>query len=65
MKRKFDSKQYPGFWMNRYGVVFCPPPQKENAGAVIGRFALLDFDQIFADYKMTQAVRAEAEQEAL
>jgi hypothetical protein len=64
MKRKFDSKQYPGFWMNRHGVVFCPPAVKHGA-AVIGRFALLDFDQIFADDKMTQAVRAEAEQEAV
>lgn len=61
MKRIFESKKYTGYWMNVHGVVFCPPIKKAKAAAIIGHFALVDVDDIFADIKVSFNVRIEAQ----
>ena len=59
MKRIFESKKHPGYWMNKYGVVFCPPIK--TAAMIVGHFALIDVDDIFADPKTAIDVRIEAQ----
>ncbi|MFA5790664.1 MAG: hypothetical protein WC976_06360 [Caldisericia bacterium] len=59
MKRIFESKKYPGFWMNKHGVVFGPEV-KSDVDIIIGHFKLVDADKFFAPYQISQEIRDES-----
>ncbi len=61
MKKIFESKTRLGYWMNEHGIVFCPPIKKTTAAAIVGHFALIDVDDIFAVPKVALDIRIEAQ----